>query len=357
MVGRRDWIACAALGLVALPTTARARVPGLPSLDLGGLPTRVTAHPELAARLGFASLHVKRDDEAGDVFGGSKARKLERVLADARDRGHRAVLTFGGAGSNHALATAIHAGRLGMSAHLVLLPEPPSPHVREHLLAAAHAGAHLHAGTRAHRDDPALAVADFAAADAPYVIPPGGTCPLGTVGYVDAGFELARQVQQGILPPPDVVYVAAGTTGTASGLWIGLRAAGLTCRVVAVRASGRATATRARVEAEVAATHAVLRAADPRSPPTPLDAGFVLEHGFAGAGYARPTERGRTAAALVGEALELDGTYTEKAFAALVANDPGEAVLFWHTFDPRRPPIGRATPADLPRGLRAYARE
>lgn len=358
MVGRRAFLGGAAAGGLALAGLARARVEALPRLALGGLPTRVTAHPELARALRLGSLHVKRDDEAGAGFGGSKARKLERLLADALDRGHRAVLTFGGVGSNHALATAIHAARAGLRAHLVLLPEPPAPHVRAHLLAATSAGAILHAGTRAHRDDPARAVRDFAPGERPYVIAPGGTGALGNVGYVDAGLELAAQVAEGALPAPEVIYVAAGTTGTAAGLWIGIRAAGLAARLVAVRASGRATATRARVAAEVEATQRLLRSSGAALPPTPLDARFELEHGFAGEGYARPTDRGRAASALVGPALALDGTYTEKAFAALVERAPrGAPVLFWHTYDPRRPDAGSARPDDLPAALRAYARE
>ncbi|MCA9611082.1 MAG: pyridoxal-phosphate dependent enzyme [Myxococcales bacterium] len=358
MIGRREWTLCTALALFARPGRAAAYVEHLPRVELGGLPTRVTAHPALAARLGLRSLHVKRDDEAGRPFGGSKARKLERLLGEARARGHRAVLTFGGAGSNHALATAIHARRLGLRAHLVLLPEPPGPGVRAHLLAAADVGAILHAGRRAHRDDPSLAVRDFALGEDPYVIAPGGTSPLGNVGYVDAGFELAAQVADGTLPAPDVIFVAAGTTGTAAGLWIGLNAAGLRSRLVAVRASGRGTATRRRVAAEVEATQAVLQSSNPGFPVTPLDDRFELEHGFVGAGYAHPTPRGHAARALVGGELPLDETYTEKAFAALVARAPrGAAVLFWDTFDPRIPGPVRARVEDLPAGLRGYARE
>lgn len=357
MVGRREWIGGALAAALASRGHAAAEVRHLPRIDLGGLPTRVTAHPALAARLGLRSLHVKRDDEAGRPFGGSKARKLERLLADALARGHRSVLTFGGAGSNHALATAIHAGRLGMHAHLVLLPEPPGPGVRAHLLAAADAGALLHAGRRAHRDDPTLAVRDFAPGEDPYVIPPGGTSPLGNVGYVDAGFELAGQVAEGTLPAPEVIFIAAGTTGSAAGLWIGLNAAGLRSRLVAVRASGRGTATVRRVAAEIEATQALLRASETGFPAIPLDDRFALEHGFVGAGYARPTPRGRAASALVGGAVPLDETYTEKAFAALAALAPrGASVLFWDTFDPRIPPA-RARVEDLPAGLRGYARE
>jgi len=346
--------------LAVSPRLARAQERALPFTDLGASRTRVTTHAALARALGLGSLHVKRDDESGAEFGGSKARKLERLLGAARRERRDAVLTFGGVGSNHALATAIHARRLGMRAHLVLLHEPPSPHVRRHLLAALHAGAELHAGTRADRDVPGRAVARFAAADDPYVIPPGGTSGLGGVGYVDAALELRRQIDAGALPAPDAIYVAAGTTGTAAGLWVGLQAAQLPARLIAVRASGRATASRARVQTEVDAIEATLRGTDATFAAAPLDDRFELEHRFAGEGYARPTDAGRRARALAGSAFPLDDTYTAKAFAALVARagaHRGRPVLFWDTFDPRRPPIGAARVEDLPRRLRAYARE
>ena len=360
VLGRRQWLLGVAGGALVSPFAASAQVRPPARLDLGGLPTPVSAHPRLARRLGLGSLHVKRDDRAGAIFGGSKARKLERLLAAARSEGAHAVLTFGGAGSNHALATAVHARRVGLQAHLILLPEPPGAHVRSHLLAALNAGARLHAGTRADRDDPALAITRFARGEAPYVIPPGGTCAIGDLGYVDAAFELAEQIAAGDLPAPDVLYVAAGTTGTAAGLWVGLNAAGLRTRVVAVRASGRITANRSRVTAEVSATAALLRGFRSGFVATPLDARFEIEDGFVGEGYARRTDAGRRASERVGGELELDPTYTEKAFAALIARAPshaGESVLFWHTFDPRRPPIGGARVRDLPRGLRGYARE
>jgi len=224
------------------------------------------------------------------------------------------------------------------------------------MLAALGQGAILHAGTRADRDDPTRAVARFASGDAPYVIPMGGTSAVGDAGYVFAAAELAEQVRRGELPRPGVIYVAAGTTGTASGLWLGLAAVGLgDVSLVAVRASGRRTARRARVAAEVRATARALGLPEAR-----LGARFYLEHGFAGAGYAVPSAAGRAATELCEGQIELDPTYTAKAFAALVATaprDPARPVLFWNTFDPRLPPRGGARIEDLPRRLRGYARE
>jgi D-cysteine desulfhydrase len=64
------------------------------------------------------------------------------------------------------------------------------------------------------------------------VLPPGGSTPLGAVGYVDAAFEIAQQVRSGALPEPDHVVCAVGSGGTTAGLVVGLQAAGLRSRVL-----------------------------------------------------------------------------------------------------------------------------
>ena len=81
---------------------------------------------------GKAPIWIK-DDGAYSAFGGNKARKLEWLLADARRRGKRTILTGGAVGTNHGLATALFARRLGMRTVLVLVPQPASEHVRRQL--------------------------------------------------------------------------------------------------------------------------------------------------------------------------------------------------------------------------------
>ncbi len=58
--------------------------------------------------------------------------------------------------------------------------------------------------------------------------------PPGMLGYVNAAFELREQVSVGDLPEPDLIYLPLGLLGTSTGLWLGLKAAGLNTRVVSV---------------------------------------------------------------------------------------------------------------------------
>ena len=69
----------------------------------------------------------------------------------------------------------------------------------------------------------------------PYLIPVGGSSPVGALGFVNAGFELRGQIEAGEVPEPKAIYVPLGTMGTAAGLLLGLRAAGLAARLVGVR--------------------------------------------------------------------------------------------------------------------------
>ncbi len=51
------------------------------------------------------------------VYGGNKIRKLEFILGQARKRNAAHVITFGGIGTNHGLATAVFCEKLGISVH------------------------------------------------------------------------------------------------------------------------------------------------------------------------------------------------------------------------------------------------
>jgi D-cysteine desulfhydrase len=333
----------------------------LPYVALGKWPTPVERADSLGQSLGIAQLYLKRDDLGGAPYGGNKVRKLELVLAEAKARGKQAVITFGGVGSNHALATALYARKVGLHAVLWLPPEPPSAHVRHNLLVELASGAEIHLTSNDHID--ALVRENEHGQDrpqAPFVIPPGGSSLLGNVGLVNAAFELADQIAAGQLPPPDVVYVATGTLGSAVGLAIGLHAAGLHTRVRAVRASSTKYVNEQRMQAMVEDTVKLLRARDPSFPAVELGpTDLTIENGYVGRGYALPTAKGAHAMELVRErsGLELDPTYTAKTFAALIDDAPrlrAEVVLFWQTYDPR--PIEPAEPAapDVPRELRGY---
>ncbi len=59
-------------------------------------------------------LYIKRDDLIHPTVSGNKWRKLKYNLLDAQAKNESAVLTFGGAYSNHLYATAAAGNALGL---------------------------------------------------------------------------------------------------------------------------------------------------------------------------------------------------------------------------------------------------
>jgi D-cysteine desulfhydrase len=334
------------------------RYPGidLPWRSLGRFPTPVEPAPWLGPRV-----WIKRDDltgggagGSGANYGGNKVRKLEFVLADALSRGRRTVLTMGATGSNHVLATALYARALGFAAtHAVLFPQPPSPEVERRLAVLTDLGVRISrvAGKAlvpmgvAARTSAALA----GGGGMPYLIGPGASSPLGTLGYVNAALELAAQIAAGQLPAPRVVYVPLGSGGTVAGLLLGFRLAGLPARVRAVRTVPAPWVTIRGTVRLAARTAALLADAIPdekvaaelrRLRFSAADLDDVRDQ--IGRGYGAPTPAGVAACAAAATAgVTLETTYTGKACAALMAAQPvdaGHDVLFWNTYSPYAPP-------------------
>lgn len=319
----------------------------LPHVPLGAFPTPVENAVRLSDVLGLRRLFIKRDDLSGRVYGGNKVRKLEFLLGDALSREAREVVTVGFAGSNHALATAIYAGQAGLASVSMLMPQSNAHYVRRNLLASHACRAELHY----FRNLPHLSLGMIGRnlrgmtrhAQMPRYIPAGGSCPLGVVGYVNAAFELRDQIQAGVLPEPDVIYVALGSMGTAAGLALGLQAAGVRSRVIAVRVIETHWAPPRQLFRLLRQTDALLRKFAPTFPRRDAaQTNLVLRDDCMGEGYARFTAEGVRAAELLQThaSLPLNGAYSAKAFAALLADarQPGFAdqnVLFWNTYNSR----------------------
>jgi D-cysteine desulfhydrase len=351
----------------ALAAAFPALAARLPRTALAELPTPIVTAPALARHLGIGELRIKRDDLTSPVYGGNKVRKLEFLLADARARGCDAVVTFGTAGSNHALATAIHARRSGLGCYAVLLDQPVTPYVANTLRY------HLHAGTRlvhapnykeSRRLTEELRAAHPGGPDRVYEIPWGGSSWVGAVGFVDAALELAAQLRERGAVAPDFRYLAGGSLGTAVGLMLGLGLADLPSRVVVARVVPGSVASAERFAELHAEANRRLHERDPAVPllPSPLP-NLELRPESIGSGYAEATPEAMEAAAMVQELAgqRLETTYTGKAFAALIADAragrlAGKRVLFWNTYNsaPYPAELANVSLAALPPAFRRY---
>jgi 1-aminocyclopropane-1-carboxylate deaminase/D-cysteine desulfhydrase-like pyridoxal-dependent ACC family enzyme len=347
-----------------LPLTER--YPGLaavPRVDLVDAPTpveRLTPDDDVP----LVRVWVKRDDLTSPLYGGNKVRKLEFLLGEAREKGCKSVITFGAYGSNHALATAVHANALGLETHVILSPQPPGPFAARTLRAHAGLGTHLHVveGWDGKRDavEVRRALAEKDGVE-PAVLPMGGTNALGALGFVNAAFEVLEQGRGSAMHEPGLVYVAGGTLGTAVGLAIGFAAAGAATKVVAVRVTPEEIGSDAVASELVSATVGQVRSLDPGFPELRMnDVNLDLRHDWFEPGYGVPTPE-TTEAVTVAAArhLKLETTYTGKAFAAMLGDarsgglDPEASVLFWDTYTSAPlPPEG--DDAVLPQVLQAY---
>jgi 1-aminocyclopropane-1-carboxylate deaminase/D-cysteine desulfhydrase-like pyridoxal-dependent ACC family enzyme len=318
---------------------------------LGRYPTPVQ-HLTKLSRPG-SELWVKRDDLTSPLYGGNKVRKLEPILAAAIAGQARRLVTFGSAGSHHVLATCIYGARAGLSVAAVLTSQPRTSYAVDNLRASLAQGVEAHAAPRI-ADMPFVFARLLSRGD--YVVPPGGTSLLGTLGYVEAARELASQVREGALPPPDVVIVPVGSGGTAAGLCAGLAIHGIRAKVIAIRIVPALFVGRLRTLALARAAVRYLGAG--RSVPQMNE--LEVDPTYLGAGYGHPTPWGTRATELAsGEGLMVEPTYTAKAFAAAldrVSRGGIRRVLFWHTFSsaPLEPLLARAPAAEeLPSALQA----
>ncbi|MCP5108354.1 MAG: pyridoxal-phosphate dependent enzyme [bacterium] len=116
----------------------------LPHVDLCRFPTPVLKLEKLGNTLGLDNLYIKQDGLTAQPFGGNKIRKLEFLLGDALGQGAEEVITFGYAGSNFALATAVYAKQVGLKSISMLMPQPNACYVRRNLLMSRYADAEFH---------------------------------------------------------------------------------------------------------------------------------------------------------------------------------------------------------------------
>ncbi len=292
-----------------------------------------------------AKIWVKRDDQTGSELSGNKVRKLEYLMAEAVAQQATHVITCGGEQSNHARATAFAATQLGLHSVLILRTEDPTrpPAPTGNILLDRLTGADLRWISRpAWRDRNRLMAEQAdrvrAAGGKPYVIPEGGSNPLGGWGYIRAMAELADDLI-GIADPdhPVTIVYACGSGGTGAGLVLGAKLLGLSARGIRV-AGVNVCDDRAYF---IDAIGRICADAEERwqlaARVTPADIEII--DGYVGAGYAksRPEELALLRDVCRSDGIVLDPVYTGKAFYGVVSElrkDPkrfGSAVAFVHT--------------------------
>ena len=191
-------------------------------------PTAIEPLRRLSAHLGGPEIWIKRDDQTGLTGGGNKTRKLEFLVAEALAQGADTLVTQGAVQSNHCRLTLAAAVREGLHCRLVLEQRVPGsyrPDASGNNLLFDLLGVEAVTVVKGGTDmDAAMAkVADDLATEGrkAYVIPGGGSNPLGALGYVACAEELLAQSFEAGLAL-DHVVCASGSAGTHAGLLVGL---------------------------------------------------------------------------------------------------------------------------------------
>ncbi len=313
------------------------RLARIPRYPLTTIPTPLIRARNLEVALGEVSprIYLKRDDLTGLAFGGNKARKLEYLVADALATGSTVLVTEGAVQSNHARMTAAAAAIVGLRAILVLDARNGDALVGNLLLDRLLAAEIRVVPDKEVREAEMQRIGDelVAAGEQPYVIPVGGSVPLGAVGYVAMVQELQTQLLE-VSEAPIRLYCATSSLGTQAGLAVGARALTASFAVQGIAVEGSAAAL-SDVGALLANATADLLQIEERF--TTRD--IQIDDRFVGAGYGKASLEGLAAIRLLArtEAVFLDPAYTAKAMAGMLADiragtiDSNEAVVFLHT--------------------------
>ncbi|CAB3770151.1 D-cysteine desulfhydrase family protein [Paraburkholderia humisilvae] len=301
-------------------------------------PTPIQPLSRLSARLGGASIYVKRDDLNGLGGGGNKLRKLEFLIGEALATGADTIITVGARQSNHARLTAAAAARMGLKCELVLtrtVPRFDSDYLENgNILLDALFDVRVHDLSGSAN---ALQFAEDRASELRaqgrkvYVCPLGGSSAVGCLGYADCAAEiLAQSTQAGL--SFDRIVVPNGSGGMQAGLLAGFAALGVKTPVIAAyTVLGDAERARSITLDKANQTVRLIN----ENLHVEADA-ISIDGEQLGPGYGIPTDGMREAVRLLAstEGLLLDPVYGGKAFAGLVKDvtsgkyAAGENILF-----------------------------
>ena len=303
-------------------------------------PTPLEFMPRLTEALGGPNLYIKRDDCTGLGTGGNKTRKLEFLMADALKHQADTIITQGATQSNHARQTVAIAAKMGMQCEILLEDRTGSKDESykhsgnvflDHLYGA-------HVTERPGGTDMAAAMEEVAGAlrakgRKPYIIPGGGSNPIGALGYVVCALELTDQFNNLGLNVDCVVH-ATGSAGTQAGLVAGFEGTRSQIPVLGI-------GVRAPKEAqETNVFNLAVKTAELLGVPGSVKRESVMANcDYVGGGYGVPTPGMIEAVTMLArlEGILLDPVYSGKGMAGLIDLcrkghfKKGQNVVFLHT--------------------------
>ena len=305
-----------------------------------GGPTAIEKLGRLSESLRGPAIYMKRDDLLGLAGGGNKTRKLEFLVAEALAQEADTLITCGAIQSNHCRLTLAAAVKEGLKCRLVLEERVPGSYNPDaggnnflfrllgvEKVTVVPGGSDMMQAMQQEAEDVA------AQGRKAYVIPGGGSNPLGATGYAACALEILGQLFADNLRI-DRVVCASGSTGTHAGLIAGFYGTSSNLPVIGINVSRPKAEQEEMVYALVKQTaiHLGITSEIPRET-------VVCFGDYVGPGYSLPTEQMAQAVRMLArlEGILMDPVYTGKAMAGLIDLirqgyfKPEENVLFVHT--------------------------
>lgn len=193
----------------------------LSRINLGFFPTPITELKRLSDYFGGPRVYIKRDDLTGLALGGNKTRKLEFLIADALNNNHDSIITGGAEQSNHCRQTAAAAAICGLECHLVLGGGEPVEATGNYLIDKL-LGAKIHWTGEFRKGEKIPEIVEKLRLQGknPYIIPYGGSNPVGVYGFIEAMNELKQQLITMKIHFEHIIF-ASSSGGTHSGIILG----------------------------------------------------------------------------------------------------------------------------------------
>ena len=280
----------------------------IPWIKLAPLRTPVKQLKNLEQKVGINSLWVKCDNLTSPLYGGNKVRQLEFMLGDALEKGSKEVVTTGGIGSHFSIANAIFCNELKLKPISILMDQSVTPQVRDNLLLNLHFKNEIYYGRRYVPEG-----------ENTYFTTKGEAISLGTLGLLNGVLELKNQINNGEMPEPDYIFVACGSSSTASGITIGANITDLKPEIHFVQTSLIKAPMINTLKKLIKRTWKLLIKKGASIPPESYKYLFPEPLHFGGE-YGTPTLECLETMKLIKETenIILEPTYTAKTFAALL---------------------------------------
>lgn len=309
-----------------------------PRFTLAVLPTpieRFSLSPDPDSGI---EIYIKRDDLTGSILSGNKVRKLEFLFYDLLSSKCDTVITCGGVQSNHCRAVAAIAVTAGIECHLVLKGTEPRKPEGNYFLSKLFGAKTKFISVKEYEEGASdimqrLSQKLISRGKKPYIIPEGGSDPLGAWGYIKALAEIKAQVMTAGIDI-DTIVTAVGSGGTYAGLYLGTKLYDWDIDILGFAVCRDSIHFQKRIYDICATVQSDLKR-DLRIDPARIE----IDERFIGPGYAKVGPREITFMRDIARnsGLVLDPAYTGKALLGLLTSvadgifKAGSKILFIHT--------------------------